>query len=334
MRRRLGILNKDKKNSRDLEPRRYLAGLSFGPSSTVMAAILDTSADYHANKKASSPFEPHVVHIDTTESPDGQVSEQAAKKMDEFRAKFPHITFECVHVSRAMGLSSINWTLLPVPQDESLSPQQKLSGMFNALPSTTSRADVLRMLIRHLLISVALENNYSTLLLAHSTTALAALTLAEVANGRGFSVPAQVNDGSMTVCTYEGGKETSRLEFPVHYPLREVLKNELLKYMDLVPALQDMKIDEKQGAVVSHKDVSIEEVMQRYFEGVEGPYAGIVTNVVRTTGKLEPISGSEFCGLCGLTLDEKGDSRWAGELGDEDHHGEKLCYGCKRSVHG
>lgn len=296
-----------------------------------MASILSDSSQYHANKKGSSPFEPHVIHVDTHL---GSVSSPAETMLAKYRVKFPHISFECVHLTKALQLKTVDWSLLPLP--ESGTPAERLRALFDALPSMTSRADILRMLVRHVLVDAAITKEYSTLLLGHSTTALAALTLAEVANGRGFSVPSQVNDGAMAVCTYEGGKETSRRDFPVYYPLREVLKNELLKYMELVPALNDMIPEAKAGAVVSHKDVSIEEVMQRYFEGVEGPYAGIVTNVVRTTGKLEPLNGQEKCRLCSMSLDNKGDARWAGDMGDgsDEGAGKKLCYGCKRSVRG
>ncbi|KAJ3472172.1 hypothetical protein NLG97_g11224 [Lecanicillium saksenae] len=194
----------------------------------------------------------------------------------------------------------------------------------------------------------ARARDYAAVLLGHSTSALAALTLAEVANGRGFSVPGQVNDGLQTMCEYDAstGQETARLTFPVYYPLREVLKNELLGYMDLIPVLEEMKTEKLvegvagSTTVVSHRDVSIEEVMQRYFDGVEGPYSGIVANVVRTTGKLERVGGSAYCRLCGMTLDGSGDDRWAGDLGrdsgdsaSENHRG-KLCYGCRRSVSG
>jgi cytoplasmic tRNA 2-thiolation protein 2 len=214
------------------------------------------------------------------------------------------------------------------------------------LPSVTSRADVLRQLTRHILIDAALQRNYSTVLFGHSTSALAALTLAEVANGRGFSVPSQVSDGPHTICTYaDDGSSQSSTDFPIYYPLREVFKNEISTYMDIVPSLTDMKnADDDFSAaganVVSHKDLSIEEVMQRYFDGVEGPYSGIVANVVRTTAKLDRVAGATFCRLCGMTLDEQGDSRWAGDLGHDSgdvaapNQLGKLCYGCRRSVGG
>jgi cytoplasmic tRNA 2-thiolation protein 2 len=198
-----------------------------------------------------------------------------------------------------------------------------------------------------------MERSYSALLLGHSTTALASLTLSEVANGRGFAVPWQINDGAFTVCTYGGrsadgdgagaqDQDDGKVQFPVYYPLREILKAEVVTYLGTTPSVRDLvpADNSSSSSVVSHKDQSIEEVMARYFEGVEGPYSGIVTNVVRTAGKLDRLVSSRYCRLCGITLDEEGDSTWAGELGDDPAEGAggsdagKLCYGCKRSLGG
>ncbi|KZZ99300.1 Thiouridylase, cytoplasmic, subunit 2 [Moelleriella libera RCEF 2490] len=128
---------------------------------------------------------------------------------------------------------------------------------------------------------------------------------------------------------------------PVYYPLREVFKNEIMTYLDLVPTVKDLMPEDgsNSGNIVSHKDMSISDVVERYFESVEGAYSGIVANVVRTTGKLDGVVSGEFCRLCGMTLDGPGDSRWAGELGDEidefevDHE-VHLCYGCRRTIRG
>ncbi|CAM1502835.1 Fc.00g076110.m01.CDS01 [Cosmosporella sp. VM-42] len=350
MNKRLSTLLRDTRLSRDLAPRRYLAGLSFGPSSSVMAQRLDDTANRHANKKSSSAFDMLVVHVDTDLSyPGAQTDTPARKLLEKYRERFPLVDFECVHISDVLRVRSIDWSALPL--EEGGEPVERLRRLFNKLPTVTARADILRLFIRHLLLHVTMERSYGALLLGHSTTALAALTLSEVANGRGFAIPWQVNDGICTVCTYEqesnpdgngSTKEVGRAEFPVYYPLREVFRNEILKYIELVPSLEGLVTteDRKSSSVVSHKDLSIEEVMARYFEGVEETYPGIVSNVVRTTGKLERVSGDGFCGSCGMTLDEQGDSRWAGEIGDDPGgdsgtrgHG-YLCYGCKRSIHG
>lgn len=94
--------------------------------------------------------------------------------------------------------------------------------------------------------------------------------------------------------------------------------------------------------VVSHKDMSIEEAMSRYFESVEESYPAVVANVVRTTGRLECAGAGEgaACSVCGMDVDERGDARWKGEIGMDVKRGGEggeappLCYGCERSIHG
>ncbi|KAL6695397.1 hypothetical protein J3F84DRAFT_374267 [Trichoderma pleuroticola] len=347
---RFTVLQRETRASTKPEPRRYVAGLSFGPSSTVLTQILDKTAQYHASRKGSSPFEPLIVHIDTdlslslsarTDSHDTPAQRLLAK----YRERFPNVSFECVHLSKVLGVKTIDWTTIPVPEGDN--DAERLQLFLSSLPSVTSRADSLRLFIRHLLLDVAIQRSYSALLFGHSTTALAALTLSEVANGRGFAVPWQINDGLFTVCTYrpsadpastgDASQEDAKTQFPIYYPLREILKAEVVTYLGTTPAVQQLvpSADGASSSVVSHKDQSIEEVMARYFDGVEGPYSGIVTNVVRTAGKLDRLVTLHYCRLCGVTLDQEGDSTWAGELGDDlVQDTGKLCYGCKRSMGG
>ncbi|KAG6325033.1 hypothetical protein E4U22_005308 [Claviceps purpurea] len=363
--RRLGAVARDTRAPGRPGPRRYVAGLSFGPSSTALTQILDKSAKFHSSKKASPAFEPLIVHIDTDLSrAPGQTDTPAQKLLSRYQERFPDMTFECIHLSTIWKTTTLDWSALgiePVISDAQdgnetlVDGTERLRTFFHSLPSVTSRTDVLRLFIRHLLLDVALERSYTAVLLGHSTTALAALTLAEVANGRGYAVPWQINDGPFPVCRYprQSSTDTSGPEqhydvkqMPIYYPLREVFKNELATYLDLVPTLkellpQDDSNNKAAASVVSHKDLSIAEVMERYFESVEGPYSGIVANVVRTTGKLERMTSGGFCHMCGMTLDQKGDSRWAGELGDDLDEPSlsqtttaRLCYGCKRTVHG
>ena len=344
MNKRLGAMHKDIRTTRALAPRRYLAGLSLGPSSSAMAQILNEAAARYSSSKSFSGFDVLVVHVDTDLAYSAEESETPARRLvGKFQERFPGVKFECVHLSEVLEVRSVDWSVLPLGEEGDA--VQRLRVLFERLPTVTARADVVRLLVRHLLLHIAIQKSYSALLFGHNTTTLAALTLSEVANGRGFAVPWQINNGLSTVCTYEqdansngSRKEVDRVEFPVYYPMREVFRNEMLQYIDLIPSLEGLlpKEDQKTATVVSHKDLSIDEVMTRYFESVEDSYSGIVANVVRTTGKLDRASADSFCGSCGMPLDEQGDSRWAGELGD-DLGGEsspQLCYGCKRSIHG
>lgn len=344
--RRLATLNRETQTTHKPVPRRYLAGLSFGSSSSVLAQVLDGKTQYHASKKGSAAFDCHVVHVDTDlNSPEPTAGEitPAQRLLAKYREKHPRITFECVHLSKVLEVKTVDWAALP--SIEGSDNVERLRNLFDSLPSVSSKADILRLFIRHLLLNLAIEKSYNALLLGHSTTALASLTLSEVANGRGFAVPWQVNDGPYTVCTYEQrstkdstpSQEVSRTTIPVYYPMRETFKGEITIFVSLTPALEELVLVDNAatGSVVSHKDLSIEEVVGRYFETVEESYSGVVANVVRITAKLDKAEGTESCRLCGMTRDELGDSRWAGELGDEeDEAGADLCYGCKRSLNG
>lgn len=349
---RLAFLHQQTRTSALPEPRRYVAGLSFGPSSSTLICLLSEQARYQGSKKSSSPFEALAVHVDAEldprRRPDGNNDDTPTQHLlRRYQDKFPLVEFQCVHLSKVLNVQTVDWSALPGLGDAGQPPTERLRSMFDRLPSVTAKADVLRLLIRHLLLHVAIEKSYRALLLGHNTTALATLTLSEVANGRGFSVPWQVNDGRYTISTYAPGStnSVSQTDYPIYYPLRELFKGEINTYISLTPSLTDLGLGgdgEMRESVVSHKDTSIEEVMARYFESVEEPYAGIVANVVRTTGKLDRVRGDALCGLCGVTLDEQGDSRWVGEIGNDvgggegqqPHHEGRLCYGCKRSVNG
>ncbi|KHO00843.1 Thiouridylase, cytoplasmic, subunit 2 [Metarhizium album ARSEF 1941] len=350
--RRLGAVGRDTRPPGRPGPRRYLAGLSFGPSSTVMMQLLDSCARFYQSKKSSPAFEPLAVHVDTDLSRAADQKDGPAQRLlSKYRERFPNISFECVHLSKICAVKTLDWSALGRPDVNGPAAGDhvgRLRDFFDSLPSVTSRADILRLFVRHILLDTALERSYTALLLGHSTSALAALTFAEVANGRGFAVPWQINDGPFAVCTHDsrpapaGRKDVRRVQMPVYYPLRELFKNEIKLYLDLVPSLKELMPEDNStaGNVVSHKDLSITEVMERYFDAVDGPQSGIVANVVRTTGKLDRAASGSFCLMCGMTLDEQGDSRWAGELGDDvdachvTSRAARLCYGCKRSIDG
>ncbi|KUI60531.1 Cytoplasmic tRNA 2-thiolation protein 2 [Cytospora mali] len=344
------------------QTKRILVGLSFGASSSSLVNILDESIQNQLRKRPTPAYHPIVVHVDTGLGDDDSSSPESQRKLDQFSERYPRFRFVRVPLTDVLGLDTIDWSALPITpsssreeDEEGKAPAERLRDFFARLPSTTSRADVERLFIRHLLISAATREGVHALLFGYSTTALAELTLGETAKGRGFSLPWMVDDGPQTIRSFaaarQGGEradgaagkasEEVVARLPIYYPLREVFRNELTIYTGLVsPPLTDLLISPEAArsgsAVVSHKDVSIDEVMSRYFQDVEENYPSIVANVVRTTAKLERLGdedGETCCGLCGMGLDELGDERWKGEIGD-DGGGEygRLCYGCQRAM--
>ncbi|KAI0816679.1 hypothetical protein GGR55DRAFT_686182 [Xylaria sp. FL0064] len=180
----------------------------------------------------------------------------------------------------------------------------------------------------------------------------------------------------------------------IYSPLREIFRKEILTYLsivssptgqlsDLFPSLSSSSSSSSRAAddggggslsttngnaVVSHRDLSLDDVVTRFFADVEASYPSVVANVVRTTGKLKRVapvvvSGTTAqadaddntgvvgrqCRLCGVGLDPLGDERWKGEIGEaevtnpntvddggnvEGQKRGRLCYGCERSVRG
>ncbi|KAB5557961.1 hypothetical protein GE09DRAFT_94327 [Coniochaeta sp. 2T2.1] len=345
--RQIGIIGKETQPPQGAPQglsRRYVLGLSLGTSSTVLLHIVNGYVSAILSKGRRSPFDLDVICVDTSISSDAGPNTLLEDTLATYRQRYPGLNIESIPLTSVLGIPSIDWSSLP-PLNTSLSPSQQLHDLFSRLPSATSRADILRLFIRHLLIHTALARDAQAALFGHSTTALGALTLSETAKGRGFSLPWQINDGPLPVPTYPTSSSSPTKSIRIHHPLRELYAKELSTYVTLTsPPLTEIipppeVVDKATAAVVSHRDLSIDEVMARYFVDVEENYPSIVANVVRTTAKLDRIeSGSGRCGVCGMTLDEDGDDRWRGDIGDDveerEGGGGRLCYGCERSVHG
>lgn len=407
-----------------LRPQRYLLALSCGGASST--ALLNLLHENLARQQAPQStkinkggkgakgggqrvrFEIVVAWVDCDLSrgppaavADGETPARTETETDadaawrRYKERYPTFVFHRIPLSAVLSLrtNSIYWSSLPpLNADLAATPHEQLADLlYTRLATPSSRADVQRLLVRHLLMDAALREGCDVLLLGTNTTALAELTLAETAKGRGFSLPWQVNDGSFQIPSFasylapssgqgsgEAPKDTETPEsestptsnpssrFFIYHPLREIFRSELKTYITLTdPPLTDLlpapSSSTSPAAVVSHKDLSIDEVMSRYFAEVEINYPSVVANVVRTTGKLERSAGASAhthageeestgantastrsqqkqCGLCGIVLDEAGDARWRGELGEqapevEERRG-KLCYGCDRSVNG
>ncbi|KAK0623255.1 hypothetical protein B0T14DRAFT_393285, partial [Immersiella caudata] len=299
--------------------RRYVLGLSRGVSSTALLHLLNKNVEFQLAKARTAPFELAVIYVDSS-SLSSSLPSSEEDPLLPLRTRYPRFTYHTLPLSAALSLPAIDWSALP-RLDPSLPPDQRIQSFFTSLPTAASRADILRLFTRHILLSTAVSLDAQALLLGHSTTALAELTLSETAKGRGFSLPWVINDGGVRYpFSYGEGEigEGERKRILVYHPLRDALRKELVTYATLVePPLTGLVGDQRaatDGAVVSHKDLSIEEVMFRYFAEVEESYPSVVANVARTTGKLVRLFNNEEgeveqkgCGMCGVPLDGEGD---------------------------
>ncbi|KAK0748873.1 hypothetical protein B0T21DRAFT_398858 [Apiosordaria backusii] len=297
--------------------RRYLLGLSLGVSSTCLLQLLHENCQFQLSKGRSPPFELTVVHIynDTITTPS-----TASSFLTPYQTRYPAFTFLSHPLSKSLSLPSINWPSLCASLSLPSYPPSSLEEFFHSLPKTqASQSDIISLLTRHLLLSLTLATNSQALLLGHSTTAIAELTLSQTAKGRGFSLPWTINDGLFQVTSHHGSQQVL-----VFHPLRDILRKELIEFAKLTsPPLEGLIPPEKTEGqqVLNHKDLSIEEVMARYFADVEKNYPSVVANVARTSARLVRIfdqdqdrdqgqEGQEkgcCCGLCGMPMDGEGD---------------------------
>jgi len=315
------------------QQRKILVPLSFGVSSTALLHVLDLHLKTQKSKTGRTGFEISAIYV---EDPEQKV--QAAQLLDKAREQYPDHQYASLPLHDIFRLVPEDASIRSlVPQDDQkadLSPEEQLIHMINSLTSATARADVLSTLRTRLIVEHAKLAGCESILWGDSTTRLAQKTLAETAKGRGFSLPWQVSDGM------------SPFGLNFHYPLRDVLKKELVSYTKMAESgLSELVHETSTGATqasTNSKNTTIDDLMTQYFESVEENFPSIVANVVRTTSKLEarPDALSDpQCSLCSMPVSggRFGIHGWGGDQQDGDdfestNNRRDICYGCTRSL--
>lgn len=313
------------------QQRKLLLPISFGASSVTLLYILDKHLQAQISRTGRTGFTLHVIHLFDLPSTNGEGTE----KFDLIKERFPSHEYSTISLDELYSKQRAEANENSDPDHSNLSingcPVKSLENLLAAIPSATPRSDVLSILQTRLAVKFAKESSCEGILWGDSTTKLAETVLAETAKGRGFSLPWHVTDGD------------SPYGIPFFYPMRNVLKKEILSHVDLVePSLRPLI---SAGAFVptqappSGKNTTIDVLMQQYFESVEENYPSVVSNVVRTTGKLHAAvsENARYCRLCKLPIaeDQLGIDGWGGHQGDTNTVRPKdreLCYGCARSI--
>lgn len=311
--------------------RKILLALSSGVSSAALLHILDHHLKTQKTKTGRTGFALSVVFVG---APD--VNFQAEELLAKARDHYPDHEYASLPLYDIFCLVSDDASLLalirPLGAAPDLPPAEKLAQLINSLTSATARADVISTIRTRLIVEHAKSIGCEGILWGDSTTKLAEKTLAETAKGRGFSLPWQVADGE------------SPFGITFHYPLRDVLKKELVSYVKLAePSLASIvhASSVPTQASMSSKNTTIDDLMKQYFESVEENFPSIVSNVVRTTSKLEAASVSAsdpYCDLCNMPVPAGrfGIHGWGGDQKDGvdgcNKEGLDLCYGCTRSI--
>jgi cytoplasmic tRNA 2-thiolation protein 2 len=315
------------------QQRRVLVPLSFGVSSVTLLHILDLHLKTQQSKTGRTGFAISAIYIE-----DPEQDLQAGELLDKARQQYPDHEYASLPLHDVFRLVPDDASIRNlVPQTElkgDSSPQEQFTLLINSLTSATARADVLSTLRTRLIVEHAKLTGCESILWGESTTRLAQRTLAETAKGRGFSLPWQVSDGE------------SPFGMNFHYPLRDVLKKELVSYMNMAESGLAGLVHETSSGVtmasMSSKNTTIDDLMKQYFESVEENFPSIVANVVRTTSKLEvrPSATSDpRCSLCSMPVPggQFGIHGWGGDQQDGDDFAStdikrNICYGCTRSM--
>ena len=315
-------------------PKTLLIPVNFDVSSICLLHALDL----HLRKRIEGSHHPgytlHVLCIDESCVHEGQNIQNMLSLLKE---SFPAYVCSVVSLEDHQAYGVDLESLIQKPSGASL--REKTNGpnglldIISSLPSVTSRVDVLDILRRRLVDAIANRNGYDSILYSDSTTKLAERILAETAKGRGGALPWLTSDN----VAMEGIR--------CSYPLRDLLQKELVLYVNvLYPSLKQLILPPKnEKNVVSSKDMTIDGLMNQYFESVEESYPSIVANVVRTSGKLAispQVGGEGACGLCKTPVGRPYEDETNGVAGSfsQLHIGEaqeshQLCAGCARALH-
>jgi cytoplasmic tRNA 2-thiolation protein 2 len=284
------------------QQRKLLLPISFGVSSVTLLHVLTKHLKIQVEKTGRTGFSLQVLHIKSTGS------ENYTKQFDLLKKAFSEHEYSTTSL------------------EDLFTRPEHLQELLGSLPSSSSLADILSILRTRSAVQFALANGCEAVFWSNSTTSLAETILSATAKGRGFALPHLISDGP------------TPYGISFHFPLRDVLRKELVSHAKLVePSLlefMDPKALEGVKMPVSGKNASIDGLMGTYFEEVEDGYPSIVSNVVKTAGKLQSRGeGREKCRLCGLVVEEgmMGIAGWGGY--QEDSGGEQeLCFGCSRSL--
>ncbi|KAL6709163.1 Cytoplasmic tRNA 2-thiolation protein 2 [Coniothyrium glycines] len=313
--------------------RKILVPVSFGVSSLTLLHILDLHLKTQKLKTGRTGFQISVLLIQGPER-DLQ-SELSFRNVQILYPDHEYATSPLHDVFRILPDDASIRGLLPRTDTASaIGPQEQFVSLINSLTSATARADVLTTLKTRLIVEHAKLSGCESVLWGDSTTRLAEKTLTETAKGRGFSLPWQTDDGD------------SPFGIKFHYPLRDVLKKELVSYIKMAETgLAELVTDSSSTAAqasMSSKNTTIDDLMKQYFESVEENFPSIVANVVRTTSKLKLPADAMLdppCSLCSMPVPggRFGIHGWGGDQHDgaEDlsiGSGSNVCYGCTRSL--
>lgn len=314
-----------------------LLPISLGVSSVVLLHTLDWQLQRQQERSGRPSYHLHVVFV---ERPGQKEDEKIHNALRNLLAKYSNHKFSVIALEDVFDYDAPTPHDLAdssiLPQEESLmTNSERLGATLTSLPSANSRNDFINNLRSRLLVAFAKVQKCDSIVYGDSTTRIAERTLSETAKGRGGSLPWLTSDG----LSLQGIK--------ISYPLRDLLRKELVEYAHLAsPPLTPFIIqpDNAVGDPLSSANTTIDDLMGRYFKSVEQTYPSVVANVVRTSGRLlaSKASSNQLCVICRLPVQETIEGLYgtgeqsnpndaAGSTNGAIAVSRTICYGCARS---
>ena len=303
------------KNLAGHQKRRLFLPISGGVSSLVLLQVLDTQLQRqigNRNRTAYDLIVARVVFPDTADLATVEVVYQKLAQRFPLHTFLPLIPLHDVFVLDQKIERDLDH--LGINRHATESHETLLGRIFSSATSMTTRAGLQSIFLQRLLASIAKQESCEGVLWGHSDSRLAALALADVAKGRGGSVPSIIADGP----------SMHGLNF--NYPARDLFKVELQIYAS---ALSHPLVYETEGGIADRpastiRNTSIGDLLSSYINSQGEKYPSIMANVVRTAGKLQVKNtekGVVACSICVMPIPR------AFKSSDENL---TICYGCQR----
>ena len=296
------------KNLTGDQQKRLLLPLSGGVSSLSLLQVLDAQLNEQLAKQNRTAYELVVVHVDLleTEAVSSEWYETTAARFDLHEFLPIMKIHEAVSIDEEVGTAL---SLLGITRKPDTDEKDFYKAVMTSTSSVTTRADLRELLVKRMLVALAKQHDCESILWGHSDSKLAAQALAEVAKGRGGSVPGALADGP----------SPGAINF--NYPMRDLFKAELDLYASIIsPPLEALLNSSEPEPVVSIRNTSIDSLLNDYITSQGEKYPSIMANVVRTASKLQvpkQTKSSTYCAVCCCATSEKRENG-------------NLCYGCNR----
>lgn len=249
----------------------------------------------------------HVLEVAEEKEANSGVEEWLRQRYTENEiSEYKSVTLESFYESAS--LDSELWESVQIDQslianeDKKLGQPKSLSELLAILPSKTSRADVLSIIVEQLIRTHAKLSGCQTVFQPHTLTFLAERAMAAVCKGRGIELGTSLEPQSQS--------PADLLEIT---PLADLYDTEIQSYLTLHNlALPPYFASLPQvSASTAAKAMSMDQLLHKYFADIDAAFPSVTTTVVRTVDKLArpfdlpgtkdsgTYAGASVCRVCG-----------------------------------